>query len=309
RNQTVIMEFILLGFGNSPDLQPLLFLVFLVIYLGTVAGNLLIIALVVADRHLHTPMYFFLGNLSCVETCYSSVILPRLLASLLTGDRTISVQGCLVQLYFFGIMATAENLMLFVMSYDRFLAICHPLRYAALMNGRVCGQLVAAAWGIAVLLCTIVDSSFFQLTFCHSEEIDHFFCDLSPVIKLSCSDTRMLQAMAFAVASITLGACLLIVGSYVCILSTILQIPSTAGRQKAFSTCSSHLIMVAVFYGTLIAVYVFPTASTSKVLSKISSVCYTVLTPLINPVIYSLRNKEISESLRKALQKLACFRN
>nr|XP_006133467.2 olfactory receptor 5V1-like [Pelodiscus sinensis] len=301
RNQTPITEFILLGFGNGPELQPLLFLVFLMIYFATVAGNILIVLLVVADRHLHTPMYYFLGNLSCLETCYASTILPRMLASLLTGDRTISVKGCLVQLCIFGIMAAIENLLLTAMSYDRYLAICHPLHY---------GQLVAGAWISSFLFCTMVNIFLFQLTFCDSNEIDHFFCDFTPVVKVSCSDTRSVQLVTFIISAIvTLVPCLLTLTSYVCIITTILRIPSTRGRQKAFSTCSSHLIVVIIFYGTLIAVYVAPTTNTPKVLHKLFSVFYTVLTPLINPIIYSLRNKEVKESLRKALLKLAAVRN
>ncbi|KAM7150561.1 olfactory receptor 5M5-like [Macrochelys suwanniensis] len=301
RNETLIVEFILLGFGNAPELQPLLFLLFLMIYIVTIVGNILIIMLVVADQHLHTPMYFFLGNLACLEICYASTILPRLLVSL-TGDGTISVKCCLVQTYFFSILATTENLLLAAMSYDRYLAICNPLRYAALMNGRVCFQLVAGSWISSILNCAIVHIFLFQLTFCNSKEIDHFFCDFSPMIKLSCGDTQTLKLLSFTTSTIgTFLPCLLTLTSYIYIITAILRIPSTTGRQKAFSTCSSHLIVVSVFYGTLITVYVVPTANTPKVLNKIFSLFYTVLTPMINPVIYSLRNKEIRESLRKTI--------
>nr|XP_006132724.1 olfactory receptor 1-like [Pelodiscus sinensis] len=310
RNGTPINQFILLGFGNSPELQPLLCLVFLVIYLVTVVGNLLIVALVVTDRHLHTPMYFFVGNLSWLETCYSCTILPRLLASLLTGDRTISVQGCIVQLYFFGVTSATENLLLTAMSYDRYLAICHPLRYAARMNGRFCCQLVSGSWISSFLGCTMGHIFFLQSTFCDSKEIDHFFCDVSPVIKLSCSDTRTHQTFTFIISAVgTIIPCLLTLASYVCIITAILRIPSSTGRQKAFSTCSSHLIVVTVYYGTVIAVYVVPTDNAPKILHKIFSVFYTVLTPMINPIIYCLRNKEVKESLRKTIVKLVARRN
>ncbi|XP_074838236.1 olfactory receptor 6B1-like [Carettochelys insculpta] len=302
RNQTIINEFILVGFGNGPELQALLFLVFLVIYIATVAGNILIIVLVVTEKHLHTPMYYLLGNLSCVETCYISTLLPRLLASLLTGDRTISVKSCIMQLYFFGILISAENLLLTAMSYDRYLAICHPLRYAALMSGRVCCQLVLGCWTSSFLLGSVVLIYLFQLKFCDTKEIDHFFCDYSPMIKLSCDDTRTVELMSAVSAVIgTLVSLLLTVTSYICIITAILRIPSTTGRQKAFSTCSSHLIVLTVFYVSVISVYVVPTANTPKVLHKIFSVFYTVLTPFINPVIYCLRNKEVKESLRKTL--------
>nr|XP_006133470.1 olfactory receptor 6C75 [Pelodiscus sinensis] len=310
RNQTPVAEFILLGFGEVPELQPLLFLLFLVIYLVILSGNLLIVALVVADQHLHTPMYFFLGNLACLETCYTSSVLPRLLASLLTGNRTISVKGCFVQEYFFGVISITENFLLAAMSYDRYLAICNPLRYAALMNGRVCGQLVVGSWISSLLSCTTVNIFLFQLMFCDSNEIDHFFCDFSPIVKLSCDNTQNLQLMEFTFATLCIVVpCLLTLVSYICIITTILKIPSTTGRQKAFSTCSSHLIMVTLFYGTLMAVYVVPTVYTPKVLHKIFSVFYTVLSPMINPFIYCLRNKEVMECLRKAILISVAFRN
>ncbi|XP_023967246.2 olfactory receptor 5V1-like [Chrysemys picta bellii] len=301
-NQTVITEFILLGFGNLPELQILLFLVFLVIYIVTMSGNILIIALVVADQHLHTPMYYFLGNLSCLETCYSSTILPRMLASLLTGDRTISVSGCFAQFYCFCYLLPTECYLLAAMSYDRYLAICKPLRYAALMNGRLFLQLTAGSWMSGFLICVIMMCFMSQLTFCGPNEIDHFFCDFSPMLKLSCSDTSMITLVSFILASLD-SPCpfLLTVTSYVCIIATILRIPSTTGRQKAFSTCSSHLIVVTVFYGTLMTVYLLPKTNTLRALNKVFSVFYTVLTPMLNPLIYSLRNKEVKEALRKVI--------
>ncbi|XP_053902642.1 olfactory receptor 11A1-like [Malaclemys terrapin pileata] len=301
-NQTVITEFILLGFGNLPELQILFFLVFLVIYIVTMSGNILIIALVVADQHLHTPMYYFLGNLSCLETCYTSTILPRMLTSLLTGDRTISVSGCFAQFYCFGCLVTTECYLLAAMSYDRYLAICNPLHYTALMNGRLCLQLAAGSWISGFLTCVITMCFMLQLTFCGPNEIDHFFCDFSPMLKLSCSDTSMITLVSFILASInTPCPFLLTVTSYVCIIATILRIPSTTGRQKAFSTCSSHLIVVTVFYGTLMTVYLLPKTNTLKALNKVFSVFYTVLTPMLNPLIYSLRNKEVKEALRKVI--------
>ncbi|XP_075768176.1 olfactory receptor 6C74-like [Pelodiscus sinensis] len=310
RNHSLISEFILLGFGNDPKLQPLLFLLFLLIYNVTVAGNTLIIALVVVDHNLRTPMYYLLGNLSFLEICYTSAFLPRLLASLWTGDRSISVKGCFVQLYFFAVMSATEALLLAAMSYDRYVAICQPLRYAALMNGRVCGWLVAGSWLCSFLNCTLTDVFLWQLTFCDAKEMDHFFCDFTPLIKLSCSDTRTLELVTLTIAALgALAPCVLTLTSYVCIISTVLRIPSSTGRKKAFSTCSSHLIVLSVFYGAVITVYVVPTGNAPTVLHKILSVFYIVLTPLINPIIYCLRNKEVQESLQKALFKLAAFRN
>uniref|UniRef100_A0A8C3S933 Olfactory receptor n=1 Tax=Chelydra serpentina TaxID=8475 RepID=A0A8C3S933_CHESE len=301
-------EFILLGFETFPQLQILLFLLFLVIYIVTLIGNILIIALVVADQHLHTPMYFFLGSFSCLETCYTSAIVPRMLASLLTGDRTISVHACLTQLYFFGSLAAAECSLLSVMSYDRYLAICKPLHYAALMNGRFCIKLVVGSWIGGFISIAICISMISQITFCGPSEIDHFFCDLSPVIKLSCSDTYMVEVTTFINSSIfTLPPFLLTLASYVCIISTILRIPSITGRKKVFSTCSSHLIVVTIFYGTLVMVYLVSDFDALRDLNKVFSVFYGVLTPLVNPLIYSLRNKEVKEALRKAVFRFFSF--
>ncbi|XP_074838642.1 olfactory receptor 6F1-like [Carettochelys insculpta] len=309
RNQTLITEFIIVGFGEVPELRPLLILMFLVIYIVTLAGNILIIALVVADRQLHTPMYFLLWNLACLETCFSSAIVPRLLSSLLTGDRTVSINGCTVQLYFFGVLSTIENMILAAMSYDRYLAICHPLHYAALMNGKVCGQLVVASWISGFLSCAIVNAYVWQLTFCDSKEIDHYFCAFVPMLKLACTDTQTLQLLAFVVAAVvTLIPCLLTLTSYAYIIATVLKIPSTAGRKKAFSKCSSHLTAVAVYYVIVFAVSVVPIVNASKIPEKIFSVFCTVLNPMINPVIYCLRNKEFKECLRKAVfYKLSAF--
>ncbi|XP_067388400.1 olfactory receptor 10A7-like [Emydura macquarii macquarii] len=309
-NQTSITEFILPGFGNHPELQIVLFLLFLVIYIVTTAGNILIIVLVVAHQHLHTPMYFFLGNLSCLETCYTSTILPRMLASLLTGDRTISVTGCSVQLYFFGSLVDTECYLLAVMSYDRYLAICKPLHYSSYMNNRFCLQLAVGSWISAFLAVTIVIFLMSQLIFCGPNEVDHFFCDLAPMIKLSCSDTHNMELVTFGGSVLfTLPPFLLTMTSYVYIIIAILRIPSTDGKQKAFSTCSSHLIVVTIFCGTLLIVYLLPKTEVLQELNKTFSLCYTVLTPLLNPLIYSLRNKEVKVALRKAVRKCVAFVN
>ncbi|XP_044841887.1 olfactory receptor 6N1-like [Mauremys mutica] len=303
-NQTAITEFILLGFGDLPDLQILLFLLFLVIYITTVVGNSLIIVLVVTDQHLHTPMYFFLGNLSCLEICYTSTILPRMLASLLTGDKSISVNGCITQLYFFAVLAATECYLLAVMSYDRYLAICKPLHYSTLMNTRLCLQLAAGTWLNGFLAITIFILFMSQFIFCGPNEIDHFFCDPISLIKLSCGDTGLIILLDFILACVfTLPPFLLTLMSYMCILTVILRISSTTGRQKAFSTCSSHLTVVTIFYGTIMIVYMLPTLDALRALKKVLSLCYTVLTPLINPLIYSLRNREVREALREAVSK------
>ncbi|XP_032652663.2 olfactory receptor 6N1-like [Chelonoidis abingdonii] len=308
-NQTAITEFILLGFGDLPGLQFFLFLLFLVIYIATAAGNTLMVVLVVADQHLHTPMYFFLGNLSCLEICYSSTILPRILVSLLTGDKTISVSGCITQLYFFGGLVGTECYLLAVMSYDRYLAICKPLHYSALMNARFCLQLAAGSWFNGCLGVTIIVLLMSQSVFCGSNEIDHLYCDPIPLIKLSCRDTLLIMLLNFILACVfTLPPFLLTLTSYVCIITTILRIPSTTGRHKAFSICSSHLIVVTIFYGTLMSVSMLPTLDTLRVLKKVLSLCYMVLTPLVNPLIYSLRNREVREALSKALSQYVAFK-
>ncbi|XP_026514020.1 olfactory receptor 6N1-like [Terrapene carolina triunguis] len=310
RNQTVIMEFIILGFGDLPDLQILLFLIFLVIYLATVAGNTLIVVLVVADQHFHTPMYFFLGNLSCLETCYTSAILPRLLISLLTGDKAMSVSGCIIQLYFFGSLACTECYLLAAMSYDRYLAICRPLHYSTLMNIRFCLQLAAASWLNGCLAVIILISFLSHVLFCGPNEINHFYCDVIPLMELSCSDTHLIILVDFILACVfILPPFLLTLTSYVCIIGTILRIPSITGRKKAFSTCSSHLIVVTIFYGTLMVVHILPKGDTLRDLNKVVSLCYTVLTPLVNPLIYSLRNREVKEALCKAVSKCGFHKN
>ncbi|CAM5157700.1 unnamed protein product [Eretmochelys imbricata] len=308
KNQTSITEFVLLGFRDLPELLALLFLLFLAIYIVTLAGNILIVVLVVADRHFHIPMYFFLGNLSCLETCYTSTLLPRVLASFLTGDNTISVSGCMTQFYFVSFFAAAECYLLAVMSYDRYLAICKPLHYAALMNTRFCLQLAAGSWINGFLAVIIVIFLMLQLTFCGPNEIDHFYCESTEMLNLYCNGTNQIELVITILAAIfTLPPFVLTVMSYMCIIFTILRIPSTIGRQKAFSTCSSHLIVVTIFYGTLIIVYLLPKTNTLRDLNKVFSVCYTILTPMANPFIYSLRNKEVKEALRKIVSKCVDF--
>ncbi|XP_053120513.1 olfactory receptor 10A2-like [Hemicordylus capensis] len=303
-NQTAPLAFILLDF-NSEDLQFLFAILFLPIYIVTMAGNILIIILVVTDQHLHTPMYFFLGNLSCLETCYSSTIMPRMLVSFLSGDRTISIGGCFAQLYFFGYLATTECCFLAVMSYDHYLAICKPLHYTMLMNGRICVKLIAVSWITGSFGINVVIFLVSQLTFCGLNKINHFFCDLIPVIRLSCSDTHLVEMTAFIVSSFGILPPLLItLTSYICIIRSILRISSATGKQKAFSTCSSHLTVVACFYGSLMIVYVLPNVSSLNDVKKLLSLFYTLLTPLVNPLIYSLRNKEVKEAVKKTFRRL-----
>ncbi|XP_054660789.1 olfactory receptor 1013-like [Grus americana] len=307
-NGTVSMDFVLLGIRDVPTLQYLLFLLLLMIYSVTMIGNILIVVLVVADRHLHTPMYFFLGNLSSLETCYSSTILPRLLASFLSGESSISAHGCMAQFYFFASLATTECYLLAAMSYDRYLAICQPLLYASLMTWKVSLHLAAASWLGGSLLLVVVTVFLSQLQFCGPKAIDHFFCEFTPLLELACSNTKVFTLIGFVFAFLDLVfPFLFTLASYMCIIAAILRIPSSTGRQKAFSTCSSHLSVVTVYYGTLFVVYMLPRTGPLRQLNKVFSFFYTILTPLVNPLIYSLRNSEVKEAIRKVLRKaLAC---
>uniref|UniRef100_A0A674JHR2 Olfactory receptor n=1 Tax=Terrapene triunguis TaxID=2587831 RepID=A0A674JHR2_9SAUR len=276
------------GFSDLQELPAiLLFVVVLVMYIVTMMGNSLIIMLILAYPPLYTPMYFFLRNLSFLEICYTSVTIPKMLVNLLVELRTISYLGCIAQMYFFSLLGTAECLLLAAMAYDRFVAICHPLCYVLAMNRRVCGWLTAL---IA------------KVPFCGSNAIDHFFCDIVPLIQLACGDTSVnwseLLVEATFVVMVPFG---MILVSYVCIISTILRMPSAEGRGKTFSTCSSHLMGVSLFYGTCCMMYLSPTSSNSLGTDKLLSLLYTMVTPMLNPIIYSLRNKEVKGALRNFL--------
>ncbi|KAM6448879.1 olfactory receptor 5AP2-like [Liasis olivaceus] len=302
---TNVTKFILRGFRNLQELQTLLFFLFLLIYMITLAGNILIVMLVIKEKHLHTPMYFFLGNFSCIETCYSSTILPKALISLQTGDRSISFQLCFVQHYFFASLGAVECYLLSVMSYDRYLAICHPLHYTIQMSGRFCVQLVGGSFLSGFLAISITITLVSNLAFCGPNEINHFFCDVFPLIELSCSDTHLLKILIYLISFLfTIPPFLLTLISYGCIITAILKISSSSGRQKAFSTCSSHLIVVTIFYGTITIVYILPNTDTLRNLNKVFSVFYAVLTPMINPLVYSLRNNEVKRALRKHICQL-----
>uniref|UniRef100_A0A8C0G9T0 Olfactory receptor n=1 Tax=Chelonoidis abingdonii TaxID=106734 RepID=A0A8C0G9T0_CHEAB len=306
-NQTEVTEFILMGFSASPELQWILFVMFLIIYLLTLATNTSIIVIVRSCPSLHCPMYVLLSNLSFLEIWYTSVTVPKLLAGLLPGNRSISVRGCITQMFFFFSMGSTEFFLLAVMAYDRYLAICHPLCYSTIMWNILCLKLSVVAWVSGFLASSVLTVFVSRLSFCGPNEIDHFFCDFVPLAKLSCSDTdtHRLEVTAFISSSIfTLPPFLLTLASYIHIIATILQIPSTTGKQKAFSTCSSHLSVVTIYYGSLIIVYMLPDTNRLRSLNKEFSVFYTILTPLVNPLIYSLRNNAVKGALWKALSKL-----
>ncbi|KAM9241791.1 olfactory receptor 11A1-like [Dugong dugon] len=307
-NQTTIVEFVLRGFSSIRQLNICLFVMFLVFYILTVSGNVFTVLLVLFNRHLHIPMYFFLVNLSFLEIWYASNIVPKMLLIIIAEQKTISVAGCLTQFYFFGSLAATECLLLAVMSYDCYLAICHPLCYPILMTGPLCIKLAASFWLCCFLLTAITMVLLSRLTFCGPSETDHFFCDFTPLVYLSCMDTSLTETVAFATSSaVTLVPFLLIIASYSFILAVILKIPSGTSRRKAFSTCSSHLTVVTVFYGTLIATYLVPSVNSSQLLSKGFSPVYTILTPMFNPIIYSLRNRDIHEALKRCLSKKSAF--
>ncbi|XP_063158279.1 olfactory receptor 11A1-like [Candoia aspera] len=307
-NGTEVTEFILLGFGKLEDFWMLLFLVFVMIYTLTITGNILIIILIVSEQNLHTPMYYFLANLSCLEVCYSSTILPKMIADFLSNRDSISTWGCFMQLFCFGCLVIVECYLLSVMSYDRFVAICKPLHYSMIMNDRVIFVCIASSWLCAASISVIIICLVAQLSFCGPKEIDNFFCDFSPLLQLSCTDTSHVRLLALIFGSIDiLPPFILTITSYVCIITAILRIPSTTGRQKAFATCSSHLIVVTIFYGTLMIVYILPDIGTLRDVKKVFSIPYTILTPMVNPLVYTFRNKEVKESLKKVLSNFTDF--
>ncbi|XP_074852207.1 olfactory receptor 5AR1-like [Carettochelys insculpta] len=304
-NYSVVTEFIFSGLTDCPELQVILFVLFLLIYVITLVGNGGMIFLIRTDPCLHTPMYFFLRNLSFCDLCYASVIAPNLLLNFLAKKKNISYTACAVQMYFFVSFADIECLLLAAMAYDRYVAICNPLLYRVTMSRQRCNQLLAGVSAVG-LVDSIIQTCFtFRLSFCHSNVINHFFCDIPQLLALSCSDTHINEIVMFAlIGCILVSSFLIILFSYVYIISTILQIHSTKGRRKAFSTCVCHLTAVVMFHGTQLFVYLRPTASYSPTTDKITSVFYTLVIPMLNPIIYSLRNKEVKNALWKARNKL-----
>nr|XP_060610930.1 olfactory receptor 11L1-like [Anolis sagrei ordinatus] len=304
-NGTSAPEFILLGFLGLQKFWFLLFITFLTAYLFILLGNVLIIIIINMDVDLHIPMYFFLSNFSFLEICYTSVTVPRLLVDFLTGSRAISFQRCITQMYFFFFFGTTEFLLLATMAYDRYLAICQPLRYPVLMNGRACIRLALTSWLSGSLTPFLPTAFISQLPFNSSNQINHFFCDTGPLIELSTGDTFMAQAMVFLVSAVIVPVSfLLTLISYALIIFTIWHIPSASGRYKAFSTCSSHLMVVTIFYGTVIFMYLCPRSGRSSDMNKMISVFYAVVTPMLNPIIYTLRNKDVKRALEKILNQV-----
>uniref|UniRef100_A0A8C3SDQ3 Olfactory receptor n=1 Tax=Chelydra serpentina TaxID=8475 RepID=A0A8C3SDQ3_CHESE len=303
-NHTTLVEFTLVGFGSHPELQVFLSVLFLVLYTVTLVGNVGMITIISADSRLHTPMYFFLKNLSFLDICYSSVIAPKALLCFSMGSRAISYNGCAAQMFFFSLFGTTETFILAVMAYDRFAAICNPLRYPITMSKMACVCLVAGSYLLGCLNCSIQTGFTFSLSFCGPGKIDHFFCDVPALMQASCSDTFANEMEMLAVCGfIIVSTGLVVLISYGFIITTIMRIPSADGRRRAFSTCTTHLVAVSLFYGTILFMYAQPRALSSPDQSKVVSVFYTIVIPMLNPLIYSLRNKEVKEALRRQLTK------
>ncbi|XP_020830192.1 olfactory receptor 5D18-like [Phascolarctos cinereus] len=302
RNQSAAVIFILLGFSDYPDLQVPLFLLFLVIYVVTVLGNLGMITIIRINPKLHTPMYFFLSHLSFVDFCYSTGVTPKLLENLAVEDRKISLGSCITQYFFTATSVLTEAFLLAVMAYDRFVAICDPLLYMVTMSRKRCTLMVTGAyvWGITSSL--IFTYSLIRLSFCGTNIINNFLCEYSVILSASCSDRHLSEMILFILANFdVLSTLIIILTSYVLIFVTIIKMQSASGRKKAFSTCASHLIVISIFYGTLLFLYCVPNSKNSWLIVKVTSVFYTVIIPMWNPLIYSLRNKDVKEAVKKLM--------
>ncbi|XP_036042268.1 olfactory receptor 998-like [Onychomys torridus] len=304
KNQTAVPEFLFLGITDNLHQKIFLFIIFFFVYLVTLGGNLGMIMLIWVDPRLHTPMYFFLSHLSFVDVCSSSSIAPKMLCDIFAENKAISFMGCAAQMWFFGLFVATECFLLAAMAYDRYTAICKPLLYTLIMSQNVCVLLVIGPYIIAIVSTMTHTTLTFCLPFCGPYIINHFFCDISPLLSLACTDTQINKLVLFILAgAVGVLSGLIILVSYVCILMAILKIQTANGRRKAFSTCSSHLATVSVLYGTLFFIYVRPNASSSLNINKVISLFYTVVIPMLNPLIYSLRNKEVKNAFSRTLER------
>ncbi|XP_044116115.1 putative olfactory receptor 8G3 pseudogene [Neovison vison] len=307
-NHSTVTEFILAGLTEKPEPQLPLFFLFLGIYVVTVVGNLGMIMLIWLSAHLHTPMYYFLSSLSFIDLCHSTVITPKMLVNFVTEMNVISYPECMTQLYFFLVFAIAECHMLAVMAYDRYAAICNPLLYNVIMSSHFCFWLTVGVYSLGIIGSTIHTGFMMRLLLCKSNVVNHYFCDLFPLLELSCSNIYVNELLVLVLSAFNiLTPALTILASYVFILSSILRIHSTEGRSKAFSTCSSHITAVAVFYGSAAFMYLQPSSVSSMDQGKVSSVFYTTIVPMLNPLIYSLRNKDVKFALKKILESRKCL--
>ncbi|XP_004645906.1 olfactory receptor 1S1-like [Octodon degus] len=303
-NQTTVSEFILLGLSSETEKQKVLFALFLGMYLVTVAGNGLIILAVVLNTSLHTPMYLFLANLSFADISSSSTFIPKMLVNLQTKSQSISYNSCITQMYFSIVFTVIDNFLLGVMAYDRFVAICHPLNYTTIMHPMLCMLLTVIPWVFSNIVALTHTLLLIQLVFCNSNTLPHFFCDLAPLLKLSCSDTTVNELVILVVGlSVILFPFTVILFSYICIIRAVLRLSSLGKRWKAFSTCGSHLTIVLLFYGTILGIYFCPVSTHPEDTDKIGAVLFTMVTPMVNPFIYSLRNKDMNGALRKLINK------
>ncbi|XP_018415282.1 PREDICTED: olfactory receptor 5B12-like [Nanorana parkeri] len=302
-NATQVTMFELTGLTDNKRLVPFLFILFLMIYMVTLMGNVGMIGLVRAFSSLHTPMYYFLSYLSLVDLVYSSTITPKMLADLISVRKSISFIGCVLQIYFYAALASIEVLLLSSMSYDRYAAICHPLHYVSVMTKDKCSSLVLLSFSVGLMQSLAQTSCVFSLQYCRSNLIDHFYCEIPPLLKLSCSDTFFCEVLTlFFVSTLGLFSLITVLISYILIVSSILQMKSADGRQKAFSTCSSHLMCVSIFFVTVFFVYLRPDTRVLEKQDKVASVFYSVVTPMLNPLIYSLRNQDVKRVIIKAIQ-------
>ncbi|XP_038621066.1 olfactory receptor 478-like [Tachyglossus aculeatus] len=303
-NFTFVSEFFLLGLTDDPVLRVIFFLIFLMVYSVTIMGNLCIIMLIRVSSQLHTPMYLFLSHLAFIDIWYSSSVTPKMLKGFLVGRDTISYAGCAAQMCFTFAFGTSEAILLAMMAYDRYVAICNPLLYVISMSNRVCVQLLIVSYVGGCLNALVFTTFVFNLVFCETDEIDHFFCDFPPLMEISCSDIHLIQILSsISVAIIILSTVLTIIISYVYILCAIMRIQTSEGRQKAFSTCTSHLTALILFYGTITFTYVWSSSSRSSEQNKGMSLFYTVVIPTLNPIIYTLRNKDVKGALMKIMGK------
>ncbi|XP_012607946.1 olfactory receptor 8B8 [Microcebus murinus] len=303
-NSSSVTEFILAGLTDQPELQIPLFCLFLGVYVVTVVGNLGLITLIGLNSHLHTPMYLFLYNLSFIDFCYSSVITPQMLMSFVSKKNIISYAGCMTQLFFFLFFVVSESFILSAMAYDRYVAICNPLLYTVTMSPQVCLLLLLGVYGMGFAGAMAHTACMVSLTFCAHNLVNHYMCDILPLLERSCTSTRVNELVVFVVVGIDIGVpTVTIFISYALILSSILRIRSTEGRSKAFSTCSSHMIAVSLFFGSGAFVYLKPSSLLPMNQSKVSSLFYTTVVPMLNPLIYSLRNKDVKIALKKTLSR------
>ncbi|XP_069806051.1 olfactory receptor 5V1-like [Dendropsophus ebraccatus] len=307
-NQTLARTFILLGLSNAPRLQHMFFILFFLMYTATLSGNLLLIVVVRLNSRLQTPMYFFLSNLAFIDICFSTTIVPKILANTISHSREISFLGCATQMYFHLALGATECLILAAMAYDRYIAICKPLQYNIIIDKKLCLFLAAGSWTVSFLNSVIHAVFTFQLPYCKSNHVNHFFCEMPPLFLLSCRDTWFNEiAVYISGGLIALCSFLLTLLSYIHIINAILNIHSINRRKKAFSTCASHLTVVSLYYGTIMFMYLRPRSSYSPNRDRVVSIFYTVVTPMLNPIIYSIRNKDITVIIKKAISSISYY--